>query len=50
LAIDWSDWDALDQAKDIFEEFGVEIDDSSEAWKEFVDKMRKAAGATPDYN
>ena len=49
-AIDWSDWDALEQADAIMKEYGVDIDTTSKEWMEYADKMRKAAGATPDFS
>ena len=48
--IDWSDWDAMDQAKDIMKEFGVEIDVGSKEWQEFIDKMRTANLSMPDFS
>ena len=48
--IDWSDWDAMDQAKEIMKEFGVEIDLTSTEWQDFATKMRTAAGAVPDFS
>jgi hypothetical protein len=50
LAIDWSDWDALDQAKNIFKELGIEISTDSDEWSKFEDELRKATRATPDYS
>ena len=47
--VDWSSWDAMDQAKTIMSEFGVEIDTSDQFWKEFIEDMRKANGAFPDF-
>ena len=49
-AVDWSDWDALEQVDAIMKEFGVDIDTSSEEWQNFAEKMRIAAGATPDFS
>lgn len=48
--IDWSSWDAMDQAKQIMKEFGVEIDLTSDEWQKFATDMRIAAGATPDFS
>lgn len=47
--IDWSSWNAMDQAQAIMKEFGVDIDTSSEAWANFTDRMRDANGAVPDF-
>ena len=47
--IDWSDWDAADKAKSIMKDFGVEIDEGSEKWKNFVSNMQIAARAVPDF-
>ena len=48
--IDWSNYDAIEDADAIMKEFGVSIDTSSEEWVEFADKMRNAGGAIPDFN
>ena len=48
--IDWSDWDAMDQAKQIMSDLGVEIDFGSEAWQKFTQEMRIAGGAIPDFS
>lgn len=49
-AIDWSDWDAMDQAEQIMKDLGVEIDTSSKEWQEFIENMRLANGAMPDFS
>lgn len=48
--IDWSNYDAIEDADAIMKEFGVDIDTSSKEWVEFADKMRNAGGAIPDFN
>ena len=48
--IDWSDWNAIDQAQKIMKDFGVEIDISSQEWKDFIKNMRLANGAMPDFS
>lgn len=48
--VDWSSWDALDQADAIMKEFGVDIDTNTDYWKSFADQMRIASGAVPDYS
>jgi hypothetical protein len=48
--IDWSQCDAMDKAKDIMSDFGVEIDTSSGYWQEFTTKMRNANHAIPDFS
>ena len=48
--IDWSSWDALEQADAIMKEYGVDIDTTSKEWVEYANKMRIAAGATPDFS
>lgn len=50
MNIDWSSWDALDQADRILQEFGGDIDLTSEEWEKFADEMRIASGATPDFS
>ena len=47
--IDWSSWDALEQADALMKEFGVDIDTSSEYWQNFANEMRTANGAIPDF-
>lgn len=48
--IDWSSWDALEQADLIMQEFGVDIDTTSQEWVTFAERMRIANGATPDFS
>ena len=48
--IDWSSWDALEQADVIMKEFGVDIDTTSEEWIEYAKNMRIASGAIPDFS
>ena len=48
--IDWSSWDALEQADALMKQFGVDIDTSSQEWIDFATEMRKATGAIPDYS
>ena len=50
ITVDWSNWDALEQADAIMKEFGVDIDTSSSEWQKFAEEMRIAAGATPDFS
>lgn len=50
MKIDWSSWDALDQADRVLQEFGGDIDLTSKKWKKFADEMRIASGATPDFS
>jgi hypothetical protein len=48
--IDWSSWDALDQASALMAEYGVNIDITSDYWKTFAENMRKATNAIPDFS
>ena len=48
--IDWSSWDALDQADLVMQQFGVDIDTASSEWVSFAHNMRLATNATPDYS
>lgn len=48
--IDWSSWDALDQADLVMQQFGVDIDTASSEWISFAHNMRLATNATPDYS
>lgn len=50
MTIDWSDWDAMDQAVEIMNSFGKSIDTSSEEWKQLTAQMRLATGAVPDFS
>ena len=50
MNIDWSSWDALEQADQIMKQFGVDIDTSSDYWKEFAHNMQIATGAIPDFS
>lgn len=47
--IDWSQWDAMDQAKRTLEEFNVDLDLSDPYWQQFIDDMRKATVAQPNF-
>lgn len=49
-SVDWTSWDALNQADAIMKEFGVDIDQNSEYWQNFASQMRTATGAIPDYS
>lgn len=49
MDIDWSSYDALEQAKALLADYGVEINLDSEYWKAFAENMRTAAGAQPDF-
>ena len=48
--IDWSDWDAMEQADAIMKALGKEIDTTSEEWVIFAQKMRDASLAIPDFS
>jgi len=50
MNVDWSSWDALEQAKDVMAEFGYEIDTSSEYWQKFAAEMRTATNAKQDFD
>lgn len=47
-SIDWSSYDAADQAADIVEDLGGSIDRQGESWVEATEKMRDAMGVVPD--
>jgi hypothetical protein len=47
--IDWSNWNALEQAEEILKSFGKNIDITSDYWIEFADNMRVASGAVEDF-
>lgn len=46
--VDWSSWDAMEQAKVVLEGFNKDLDLSSDEWLEFAENMRKATNAIPD--
>ena len=46
--IDWTSWDAGEQAIAIAERYGVAIDATSEAWQKNINAMRDASNALPD--
>ena len=50
MNIDWSSWNALDQADRVLQEFGGDIDLTSKEWEKFAHEMRIASGATPDFS
>lgn len=50
MTIDWSDWDAMDQAADMMEEFGINVDTTSKEWQDLIQEMRLATGAVPDFS
>lgn len=50
MSIDWSSWDALSQADAILQEFGVDLDLTSEQWVAFASNMRLASRSIPDFS
>ena len=46
--IDWSSWEAGEQAVNILHSFGVEVDTTNEKWNNFVNSMRDSMNALPD--
>ena len=46
--IDWTSWDAGEQAIDIAQRYDIAIDGTSEKWQEYVARMRDASNALPD--
>lgn len=46
--IDWSAWDAGDQAVEVLKGMNVEVDTSSKEWKNFISTMRDANNAIVD--
>lgn len=50
MTIDWSSWDALEQADAIMQNFGVDIDTAEDSWQQFASSMRTATGAIPDFS
>lgn len=46
--IDWTQWDAAEQAAAALADIGVELDTSSESWQAFEASMRSTFKAVPD--
>lgn len=46
--IDWTQWDAADQAADALAGIGVELDTGSQSWQNFEASMRSTFKAIPD--
>lgn len=46
--IDWTQWDAAEQAAAALADIGVELDTSSESWQTFEASMRSTFKAVPD--
>ena len=46
--VDWSSWDAGDQAIAIVEKYGGAIDATSASWQQYISDMRDASNALPD--
>lgn len=46
--IDWSSWDAGEQAVNILRNFGIEVDTTDEKWTNFINSMRDSMDALPD--
>ena len=46
--IDWSQWDAGEQAADVMRGLGYEINTTTEEWDNFVKSMRDSMDAVPD--
>lgn len=48
--INWSSYDAMDEAAETIRSFGGVVDTTSEAWANLVDNMRRAQNAVPDFS
>lgn len=46
--IDWSQWDAGEQAADVMRGLGYEVNTTTEEWDNFVKSMRDSMDAVPD--
>lgn len=48
--INWGNYDAFEQFTSVFDNMGYSIDEANSGWKVFVDNMRQAAVAVPDFS
>ena len=48
--VDWTSYDAFNQAQVILKKYGITINETDAYWKDFVADMRLAAGAMPDFS
>ena len=46
--VDWTAWDAGEQAAAIVEKYGASIEDADGKWQEYINTMRDASNAVPD--
>ena len=49
-SVDWTSYDAFDQAQVILKEYGITISETDAEWQSFVSNMRIASGALPDFS
>lgn len=49
-SVDWTSYDAFDQAQAILKEYGITISETDAKWQSFVSNMRIASGALPDFS
>lgn len=49
-SVDWTSYDAFDQAQAILKEYGITISETDAKWQSFVSDMRIASGALPDFS
>ena len=49
-SVDWTSYDAFDQAQAILKEYGITISETDAKWQLFVSDMRIASGALPDFS
>lgn len=49
-SVDWTSYDAFDQAQAILKEYGITISETDAKWQLFVSNMRIASGALPDFS
>ena len=47
-SVDWTDWDAGKDVIQTLKNYGIEIDESNEAWQKHIQIMRDAANASVD--
>ena len=49
-SVDWSSYDAFDQAQAILKDYGITISETDAYWMQFIKDMQIASGAFPDFS
>ena len=48
--VDWTSYDAFDQAQVVLKKYGITINETDAYWQKFIADMRLASGAIPDFS